>query len=72
MDDPGQARFGQEMYGNAKKICQGCDHLIECAEWAIRYEDHGVWGGTTPADRKNIRRKLKIDRRVTQLPFWVK
>lgn len=44
----------------AKGICNQCTHRIECAEWGIKYERFGIWGGLTELDRKTIRRKLKI------------
>jgi WhiB family redox-sensing transcriptional regulator len=72
LDDPTQRRFGQETYKDAKKICQSCDHLMECGEWGLKHEDHGVWGGTTPAERRVLRDKHGINRVAIQLPFWVK
>lgn len=47
-------------YAEAKKICASCVHKIECADWGIKNEKHGVWGGLTPVDRDRIRRKLNI------------
>lgn len=63
----------KELYKEAKKICAGCDHKTECAEWGIKNETHGVWGGLSPADRKKLRGRLGIQtsRRV-QLPLYVK
>jgi hypothetical protein len=47
-------------YVYAKQICDKCEHKIDCANWAIRNERHGVWGGTTPKERVVIRKKLRI------------
>lgn len=47
-------------YEDAKKICQKCDHQIECAEWGIVNEVYGMWGGLTPVERYAIRKKRKI------------
>ena len=47
-------------YRIGKSICSKCEHIIDCAEWGIHNEDYGLWGGLTPEDRKNIRRKRKI------------
>lgn len=43
----------------AKKLCEYCDHLNDCAEWGINKERWGVWGGLTPRERHNIRRKRR-------------
>jgi WhiB family redox-sensing transcriptional regulator len=39
-----------------KKICKVCPHLEECAEWGIRNEIWGVWGGLTSNERNKIRK----------------
>lgn len=65
-DEPLKGALPQDMYKDAKKICESCNHSAECAEWGIKYESHGVWGGLSPADRRNFRRG------VTRLPFSVK
>lgn len=44
----------------AKRVCQICVHRIECRRWGVLYERHGIWGGTTPQERKRIRRKNNI------------
>ena len=44
----------------AKKICNRCPHLSECAEWGIYKEAHGIWGGLTIRDRQVIRRQRGI------------
>jgi WhiB family redox-sensing transcriptional regulator len=49
-----------ELYSFARKICSGCVVRQECLEWAIKHEDHGMWGGTTPVERRQIRRKRNI------------
>jgi len=39
----------------AKQVCSECPFKMQCAEYAILgEEDHGIWGGTTPAERKLI------------------
>lgn len=38
-----------------RKICQSCDHQPDCMKWAIdNHEEHGIWGGLTPDDRKRV------------------
>jgi WhiB family redox-sensing transcriptional regulator len=39
----------------AKAICRQCPHQIECAEWGIKHENHGIWGGLVPRERLTIR-----------------
>jgi WhiB family redox-sensing transcriptional regulator len=42
----------------AKKACKACPLLLDCATYAIKYnEDDGVWGGMSPGERKQIRRR---------------
>jgi WhiB family redox-sensing transcriptional regulator len=44
----------------AKWICGQCPVKRECLRDAIRREDwHGVWGGTTGAERRSVVRQLK-------------
>lgn len=42
----------------AKQACKSCPLLYKCGAYAIKYrEEYGIWGGMSPGDRKNIRRK---------------
>ncbi|GAA1908083.1 WhiB family transcriptional regulator [Lapillicoccus jejuensis] len=39
----------------ARDICGGCPVVRDCLGHALRVpETHGVWGGTTPAEREAI------------------
>ena len=40
----------------AKAYCRRCPVANQCLFAAIRDEEHGVWGGTTPAEREALRR----------------
>lgn len=42
----------------AKEICARCKVLTPCLVFALEGDEYGVWGGTTRAERKKIR-KLK-------------
>lgn len=53
-------RKGYENYKEAREICKRCEHIVECAEWGIKYEQYGMWGGLTPAERSKIRRKTQV------------
>lgn len=41
------------------EVCAGCNVLTACREYAIAHEDYGVWGGTTPKQRRVIRRQRR-------------
>ncbi|HYZ53175.1 MAG TPA: WhiB family transcriptional regulator [Streptosporangiaceae bacterium] len=43
----------------AKAVCAGCPVARECLDWALRMgEAAGIWGGTTPEERRVLRRQL--------------
>ena len=43
----------------AKRICRGCPVQAECLAWALENGvADGVWGGTTPDERRVIRSLL--------------
>lgn len=44
----------------AIRICHQCNHRLECAEWGINNERHGIWGGLTETNRKVIRARRGI------------
>lgn len=40
----------------AKLICQGCPVREQCLEWAMATgEPDGIWGGTSPRERRKLR-----------------
>ncbi|GAA2897095.1 WhiB family transcriptional regulator [Nonomuraea rubra] len=40
----------------AMRICSNCAVRPRCLEWALEAgEPDGVWGGTTPAERRRLR-----------------
>lgn len=42
------------------KVCRACDVREKCLQYALDNEEaHGVWGATTPMDRRKIRRDLR-------------
>lgn len=41
----------------AKKVCSNCQYIKSCLEWALRNKEIGVWGGTTPNERRILRKK---------------
>lgn len=41
----------------AKSICAGCPVAVACLAFAVQTRaSHGVWGGTTPDERRLARR----------------
>jgi hypothetical protein len=37
-------------------LCQTCSVIDGCLVYAIDHEQHGIWGGTVPAQREQMRR----------------
>ena len=61
---------GRTVYLNerqAKEVCKECPLIKDCRAYALRYDEHGIWGGTNENDREKIRRSLgiRITRRYT-------
>lgn len=47
----------------AKAVCRTCPVVNECLTHALMYErNFGVWGGTTPEERRHLRRQLPGER----------
>jgi hypothetical protein len=45
----------------AKSICRRCPEETACLAYALAGRvEHGVWGGTTPKQRKALRREARI------------
>ncbi len=47
----------------AMQICRTCSVTAECLDYALRtnfpkVNDFGIWGGTTPRQRRNIHKKV--------------
>tara|TARA_R110002126_G_scaffold76680_1_gene191420 strand:- start:1683 stop:2003 length:321 start_codon:yes stop_codon:yes gene_type:complete len=42
------------------KICNDCPIISECANYAVHNEQHGFWGGLSPSDRLDIRKRKNI------------
>ena len=52
----------KEPIEKAKAICNDCWIKDQCLSFAI-HERNGIWGGTTPMERKRLRRKARADAR---------
>jgi len=62
-----------EDLGAARSYCEGCPVRAECLDHALRFEPHGVWGGTSAKQRIRMRRAAGITlvdfhRRPADLP----
>lgn len=53
----------------AKRVCANCLHIDECLEWGLHYEQHGVWGGLSSLDRRNLRPRRGIVLETPHLAF---
>lgn len=43
----------------AKQICQSCPVQRQCAIYALKWEDEGIWGGLTARERMVMRYKAE-------------
>ena len=39
----------------AKQICGRCPVKMECLEYALPNEDHGIWAGLQPHERRQLK-----------------
>lgn len=53
----GKGHTGSQEEG--KKFCTRCPVISECRIYAIAHDVHGIWGGTTLADRKSISQSIR-------------
>ncbi|MGN9844619.1 WhiB family transcriptional regulator [Nonomuraea sp. H19] len=54
-DHPGQREE------QARRICQTCPVQAACLDWALRTgEPDGMWGGTTPEERRRLRARQRF------------
>lgn len=46
-----------EFEHRAKRICRSCPVLLQCRSYAVEAEEpYGIWGATTPKERRALRR----------------
>ena len=57
------SELGHEMFFELKRrtealaVCEPCPVRRECLAHALAHESFGVWGGTTPKERRELRRQ---------------
>lgn len=44
----------------AVNICNTCNSVEKCLDYALHHDVQGIWAGTNEYERKKIRRKLGI------------
>lgn len=48
----------------ARRVCGTCPVKTACLAWALTHEQHGIWGGTTPGERQELRDDVRTLRDV--------
>lgn len=43
----------------AKAMCSDCPVRAQCAEYGVKWETYGIWGGLAPRERDKLRRALE-------------
>jgi WhiB family transcriptional regulator, redox-sensing transcriptional regulator len=61
-----QAGLALDQIERAKLVCAGCPVRIPCLRFAVEMkETHGIWGGTTPDERRReLRRRSRAQQRL--------
>ena len=54
-----------------KKLCGECVVKDKCLDYALRNDVEGVWGGTSHAERKRMRKELGLKAEPVNLMQWV-
>ena len=47
-----------ELVEFAKSVCASCGARDACLESGL-HEQHGIWGGTTPDERRELRKEMR-------------
>lgn len=47
-------------YDAARVVCTDCPMLADCREWGITHERYGFWGGLSPREREQERRRRGV------------
>lgn len=59
-EEPGWDPDGKTLHADpvVQEFCNKCDVRKQCLLWALAHDEHGVWGGTTRAERDRIKRGI--------------
>lgn len=55
-----ESKTHREEQRQAQELCNGCEFIQPCLEYAVHVNVEGTWGGTTLNQRKKIRRARGI------------
>lgn len=44
----------------ALALCADCPVIMECRQWGLAHEKHGIWGGLTASKRDQIRKRAGL------------
>ena len=61
---PDDKPVSRDFYNKAKSICRRCEVQADCLQYGIN-EAYGVWGGTSPVERQNLRLRLIAEQKVS-------
>jgi len=53
---------GKKRRAEARRTCSTCHAFDPCLNWAVDNEEHGMWAGTTRAQRDAIRDRRTVAR----------
>jgi hypothetical protein len=53
------------------QTCYSCRIQSQCLEWGLRHEEYGYWGGLSPNQRRELRRKVGIRLEVVPVTAYV-
>lgn len=59
-DNSAEARSREHQM--AKALCDTCPVRLQCLDYALKWAEQGVWGGTEPHERRRMKRMLGLDR----------
>lgn len=62
--------FGIWAAKNIQPICAACPMQAECLEWGLRHEEHGWWGGYSPRERHDMRRRRGVELKTIPSTYW--
>lgn len=58
---PDDKPVSRDFYRTAKRICRRCPVRLKCLDYGLD-ETYGVWGGTSPAERRTLRMNAALAR----------
>lgn len=61
----GKSSSADEQVAEAKRVCESCDVMASCLEFALKTDQEaGVWGGTSEGERRRLRHRWLAERRL--------